>query len=244
MKKDKLSILIPSMRPSKVVFVVEDLLAQSRRPDRIIVVDNSDNINPNRNPFSSKFVTVLKFGENIGTNAVWNMMWDQDTEFVGFMSDDLRLDLNLCDKLIKVLKIDHHFKIAATCPSIKHIFPLPYSHPKDLSFSITRAKGNAAAAILRLELLRNIPRIPNCYRVFFGDNWMGYWFSERGYKWVILRNCYIHHEAWVNVQTGLAKRLEYKKLIKEERGHWKDFVRKYVGRKRKISDRCSDLQKA
>lgn len=221
-----LSIVIPSMRSMKTIAVIHDIAEQTRVPDKVVVVDNSGTFYRSRVPEGSFAFELLDFGENIGTNAVWNMMYDFDTDYVGMTGDDLRLDPNMFDKMIRVLGSKYHYKgrlaqAGAVCPTIVNRLPLPKSLLGELTaHPIKSGKGNAGVVLMKRDVLKEIPKIPKEFKLFYGDDWLSYWIRMMGLWWVIIDDCYAYHKSG---HSDLSKKLSYREVLKQERVHWRKF---------------------
>lgn len=215
-------IILTSMRPDKVKLVIDDLYKQSIIPDKVILIDNGCNIDDIDITLLAKGFHLICVGENIGTNQSWNKMWELDTDYVGIVADDLRLDPNMIEIMIEGLnkKYDKHIPGIVTA-TISHRIKLPKSDPNRIIGEPTRSKGQCGALLMKRCTLQCIPKIPKEFFIFFGDNWLGYWLGFEGLSFIRL-NTYVHH---IPGPDDVSKNMDYKSVLESERGHWKSFLR-------------------
>ncbi|MHC4397439.1 MAG: glycosyltransferase family 2 protein, partial [Planctomycetota bacterium] len=178
-----IGLAIPSLYPEKLLRVLRDIDKQTVKPDYILVVDNScvfEELYKHKLPELSYQLEIKSYGHNIGPNAVWNLSLKLDYDYVGFLADDLEFEPFMLQKMVFVL--ENHNIIGCVVPTIIEFKPFP-PQSKSQVWRPVLAKGNAGVTLMRKEVARKIPPIPGEYRLFFGDNWIGYWVSVQQLIW-------------------------------------------------------------
>lgn len=217
-----IGLVMPSMRPDHAVKVIEDLDSQLIKPDYLLLVDNGHNLN-----FLPKFsfnLEIIRPEENIGTNAVWNMLLDSKYfpfDYVGMVGDDYRLSDNCIEELVKTLDLrldDKPTGMAGTSivkgrnkPEVAKII----SHRV-----IGKAKGHMGLVLMKREFADILPCIPKEFFIFFGDDWWSFWVNYLGYNFVKASVPITHYH-----KTDLKEKLGYRKVIEKERILWKEWLR-------------------
>lgn len=220
-----ISILLPVMRPRQVLSVLSDLNDQIIIPNRVVLVDNSGKFDL-RSAFDGQYryhLDVIRPGENIGVNKVWNMMWDkkfEEYEYIGVLGDDYRLNKY---SLLRMLHILQNTTLKAVTCLIKQGTHLP-PDPSGLGISVevVRAKGHLGFSLFNREwLVKNVPRIPSQFKVFFGDDWIGYHIQYAKENVNCLTDTVITHYHYEDISFDIGTR----EILREERIIWKRYLR-------------------
>lgn len=175
--KDKIELIMPTMRPVSAMKVVQDLVDQSRHIDKLTIVDNDGNlkIKQQRYPFRIK---VIRPKENIGVNAVWNLMWKSEYGIVGVIGDDFGMEHRLIELLSRsIYDLPGAGAITATIFKDKEI---DYSKRTHMTSGVVTGRGHLGVTLFKKAILERIPKIPKELFVFYGDNWIGYWLNKIG----------------------------------------------------------------
>lgn len=221
--------VMPCMRPMEALCVLEDLNNQTLKPNYVLLVDNGGDFMPVKE-YDFDF-EIHRPGENIGTNAVWNMCLKLDADYVGIVADDLRLSDCLIDKSIKVLNEKHGKKnrVTAGCvtANVVKALPLPEYDPDNLEvINCATGKGKAGTVLMKKEIAQKIPPIPcDLFKIFFGDNWLSFHLKKKiGVAWLLLRDCYIYHKPG---QNQVSRKLRYKFVLERERRLWINYWKQH-----------------
>lgn len=215
--KSNIIFIMPVMRPKSAKLVLQNLVCQSMLIDKIIIVDNSNELNiTDKYPFD---IELIKIGRNIGVNAVWNLMFNTtDYDYIGLIGDDYTLDNNT----IKILKIslDTFKNAAGTTATIFNKRKKPVSDLSKINGKVTSGKGHLGAALFKKCVLDCLPAIPEEFFIFFGDDWLDWWIKKIGYH-IYEVSVGIEHRH----KTDLKEKLNYPGIIKKERAYWKMWLR-------------------
>lgn len=223
-----IGLMLPVMRPKSAEAVLDDLCNQTMLPDKIFLVDNGNcwggKVGRGLFNLSTHWKNKLELncffpGTNIGTNQVWNMMWSDyfsDCKYVGVIGDDYRINRN-CIEFMKRI-IDEDISPAATCAIV------PGNHMPMVNGEFNSVpvpgKGHMGFTLFKREFLLTLPQIPKEFFIFFGDNWIGYHVERKGERLVQVNSPISHLHKY-----DLSDKLDYKKVIEEERIIWKQYLR-------------------
>lgn len=223
-----ISFVIPSMRPIMVRRVLHDLNNQTLLPTRVILVDNSTQYFSNTKYLYD--LVVERPSKNLGTNPVWNMALRLEDTYCGILGDDYRLEPTMVEKMVYGLNIKYDgVEAGAVVPEIIQQEKRRPIKTKNIRLEHLRGlllgtgKGKCSAVLMKREVANAVPLIPDHYNIFFGDNWIGYHIIHKlGLAFVQLYPCFIYHIPGAN---NVSASLNYKGVLKHERGFWKKFVR-------------------
>lgn len=218
-----IELFMPVMRVDKALQVIANLMRQTKQIDSLIIVDNCDQFYGYDYIFEqAKFKVLIHHpGKNIGTNAVWNKMWQSEADYVGVLCDDIYIE----DVVIQGLyeSFDMNKRIGATSATVFKDSKIRWRYGRQLpnwSYRETRGVGHFGVALIDRTVLQQIPRIPEQLFVFFGDNWLGYHLKNVG-RPLHEVNVGIRH----NHSTDLKEKLDYPSMLKKERKFWIDWKR-------------------
>lgn len=206
-----IELFMPVMRPKSALEVMKNLDRQTKLIDRLTVVDNSGNFE-----LKYKFgfhVEIKKPKRNIGTNAVWNYMFDSKADLVGMIGDDYDLESRLIEILNK--SIDLLPQAGAVTATIFKDKEIEVHDHNDISSGPVVGKGHFGVALFRKCTLDCIPKIPRKLFIFYGDNWLGYWLLKLGYPLYEVSAAVSHYH-----KTDLKNKLNYKAVGKREGKIW------------------------
>jgi hypothetical protein len=211
-------IFMPVMRPDMAMRTLDDLNKQALLPEAVCVVDNGNNFNPYGyiGPISLMYHNP---GENIGTNKVWNMMWShsfQNFKYVGVLGDDYRLHRNCLRFMLHLIRAGKSKAVTCTIAQGKKAPPMT----ANFDWRPVPGKGHMGFSLFERDFLLEMPTIPEEFKIFFGDNWIGWWLEAMGERLYEI-NCPIAHER----REDLKEKLDYPAVIKQERGYWKAWLR-------------------
>lgn len=224
-----IAFVIPSIRPITVNRVLHDLDNQTLRPTRVLLVDNSTRFDSSVDCYRYH-LEVVRPKENLGTNPVWNLALRFEEDYCGILGDDYRLEPTMVEKLLFGLHLKYHNSIEAgmTVPEIvqqKRRKP-PENTYCDLGnvrgINLGTGKGKCSAVLMKREIAHSIPFIPDHFKIFFGDNWIGYHICKMGLGVIQLVPCYIYHTPGA---SNVSASLNYAGTLKKERIHWNEFMR-------------------
>lgn len=204
--------IMPVMRPDAGLIVLDHLNRQTVLIDKIIVVDNGRNFKVDEDAYQFK-VEVIRPTRNMGTNWAWNKAFDIDSDIVGLVGDDYELHTDV----IAVLKRGIEIFPTAVCVSstIYRTKPMRTTSLKEINYRKVPGKGHIGIVLFKKCFLDCIPKIPVKLRVFYGDNWFGFWADQLGVD-ILELSCSIYHAH----RNDLSEKLDYESLIKKERAVW------------------------
>lgn len=223
-----IGLVLPFIRPNRAKLVIKNLYNQTLRPKKIIAVDNGSNIDSVDIQWLSKGFHLICPGQNIGCNAVWNMMWDLKTDYVGAVSDDLSFDPFVIEALTTAL--DMQFtkrKIGIATASVYRTindfgYSVPRTNLKNIEGNrVKKSKGSCGLFLMRRCTIECIPPIPDVFFNYYGDNYFGYWMNILDLDFIVINAFVVHHHS---LDIEGEKKL-YKKPVKSELGHWKAYIR-------------------
>lgn len=232
MCKEQIAMVMPVIRHNSAINVLRYLNSQSKRLDYLLVVDNSEEDFELRLrdklgiDWKSKYlfnIEIEKQNKNIGTNAAWNKMWDLNYKYVGVIGDDYNLSTDLIQNLYYGLMFDYKriYKTGMVTARIVKEYSLIIMNQKGFKDGfVVPGKEHMGATLMKKEFLLEIPNIPKDFFIFFGDNWFGYWVDILK-KHIIQIDSRIHHE----YKTDLKEKLNYPKVLEDERKIWKLWLR-------------------
>ena len=224
-----IGFVIPSMRPIRVDRVLHDLHNQTVKPDFVILVDNSTRYVRKRD--YDYDLIIKRPGKNLGTNPVWNMALRLDADYCGILGDDYRLCNTVVEKLLYGLSLTYgsnKIKAGATVPYLvqQRKRKPPVNTYIDMSHvtgvPLKTGKGQSAAVLMRKEIAHKIPKIPEQFNIFFGDNWMSYHIFKMKMGWIRMSHCHIYH---IPGPTNVSASLNYRGVLKHERRSWVEFLK-------------------
>lgn len=215
-------LILPSIRPEKVKSIIEDLCRQTVKPDKVFIIDNGCNIDYFDIKLISKGFQLICLGYNIGCNAAWNYMFDLDTDYVGAMADDLRLDPHMIEIMIKALHMKFCKKSTGivTATTSMHLY-YPKANINNIRGHQVESRKNCGAFLMKKCTANCIPPIPKVFFNYYGDNYFGFWMNALDLAFIKL-NVPIVHRASDNLEYEKKK---FKKPVKTEFKYWKDYIR-------------------
>lgn len=218
-----ISLILPMMRKEQGIQVLKDLNEQSYKPDGVLVVNNGCLDISSEDLGLDYELKIFEPGKNIGTNAAWNLMWHplfSKADYIGMIGDDYRLNPYNITRMHYVLEGG---EVGVTCAILQSQYP-PRREVDGMRIPMApcRGKGHMGFALFsRKWLLENVPPIPEVFKIFFGDNWIGWHIDKAGKSFMCLTDTIITHYHHEDLSEGL----EYKEVIEEERVHWKAYIR-------------------
>lgn len=218
-----IELFMPVMRPLSALHTLGDLTHQNIKAiTRINLIDNCGRLSSHiYSLYFQKFfeLRIISFGINIGTNAAWNLAWESNSEYVGFIGDDYRISNDMVKRMLDAFELyPNAGAITASILDDQSKGGFVPVNTEKLSGKKITGKGNMGFVIFKKEIFGMIPKIPEEFFVFFGDNWIGYWLAKIG-RPLILINAYISHYH----KTDLKDSIGYKDLILKEKSIWKDW---------------------
>lgn len=227
-----IGFVLPCMRPIMVDRVLHDLQNQTLKPDFVILVDNSTKYVRKEIKYDYD-LQIVRPGKNIGTNQAWNIALRLNADYCGFVGDDYRLDYTMIEKLVYGLCIKHgpsDVMAGATVPTLlqqRKRTPPENTHIKleqVKSDLLKTGKGQSAAVLMRKRVAHDIPEIPKCFKIFFGDNWISYHIIHKmKLGWVRMDPCHIYH---IPGPTNVSAKLNYRVTLRNERRLWNKLFKK------------------
>lgn len=222
-----IALIMPFMRKEQGMRVLQDLNRQVLKPDLVhVVMQGAQNRPSFFKDFEPKFKMWVSINRvNQGTNAVWNGMWDkphQDKKYIGVIGDDYRLNPYCLARMVHVLDTSQPSIYAATCHILQKREMPPVPDGMRIMLSPCPSKGHMGFCLFNRDfLVQHVPPIPAPFKIFFGDDWIGWHLDKAGtsmYQLVDTHITHFHHE-------DLGGVLKYKEVIKKERATWKSYIR-------------------
>lgn len=215
-----IALVLPFMRDVQGFRLLYDLEKQTIKPDIVYLVDNGNVFYPS-DPIDLN-IEVVRKEKNVGTNAAWNEMFTdrfKDYKYVGVIGDDYRLHPNNLLRMYEILESSPTIN-AITC-NIKQGKYLPTGGWVE-RLEKCKGKGHMGFSLFDREVLQRLVRpIPKEFKIFFGDNWIGYYLGLGGEDFYVTKGNYITHYHWQELGVDL----KYREVIEEERVHWKAHIR-------------------
>lgn len=218
-------VLIPTMNLEKAKILVDSLLNQTIVPEKIFVVDNTENQDESyQKSFCSSCkvinyyksnCSIVSFGKNIGVNAAWNYGLKQakkNNVHLAILNDDIEIENTFIEESILTFYENIHFGVI--CPYTKKTREEKVKKYKDYKFHLMSKKEGWAFVINR-RLVKELPYIPKELFIFFGDDWIYYFSNKLGVFWVKNMNIHILHEVGFTLKKNkdLRRKLEYERVI-------------------------------
>lgn len=213
-------LFMPVMRPDSCLKVLRDLNKQTLIPKRVTLVNNCcETILYEEYRFE---LEIINPGRNIGTNAVWNLMWKSKCEYVGMVGDDLGLEPNNIELLVLAHSNPANIRIGASTCMIFTDKPIDISSERreNQYAGAVVGKGHFGLALFKIKILKKLPPIPSELFLFFGDNWLWFWLNENDLVLYEISSGVSHQH-----KTDLKDKVGYKKLLKRERAVWEEWKR-------------------
>ena len=218
----KIEAWAPCMRPKEMLNALEDIEKQSTPVDRVVIVDNGeDKLRDYLSVDGWKFkLRILDFGENIGTNAVWNLGLRSEADFVMFFPDDMRFDHHFVKKAIYTFNDPNVGVVSAKI--IRWEEELPKNVDDHYRCGRCAGHGKAGVFMIRGSAARKIPLIPKEFFIFYGDDWIDFHIRFRlKMIWTELRWSCARHRYGSGVSATLKKTV----MVKEKQ-HWYKYLEK------------------
>ena len=207
---------MPVMRPESALIVLDHLNRQTVLIDKIVVVDNGRNFKVDVDAYQFE-VELIRPKRNMGTNWAWNKIFNFDSDIVGLVGDDYELHPTVIEILSKSIK---KFPNAACVSStIFRNKPMRIIPVGEIAGRKVPGKGHIGIVLFRKCFLDCIPKIPAKLRVFFGDNWFGYWVDKLGLDILEVSSSIYHAHRY-----DLSEKLDYEFIIKKERKIWNSWI--------------------
>lgn len=218
-----IELIMPAMRVESARKVIDELNSQTKLIDKLTIVNNIGSAEEIANKKYNFEVNEIRPGRNIGTNAVWNMMWDSKADYIGMIGDDFGLD----DMLIEILFLafDQLSGIGAVTATIFKDRPmiLQKENRREVKGSVVVGRGHFGCALFQNEILQKIPKIPKELFIFYGDNWLGHWLLKLN-KPLKEINAGVSHEH----KTDLKKLLGYSVIALDDKRAWNKLIEKGI----------------
>jgi GT2 family glycosyltransferase len=209
-----IDVILPVIRQKDAELLLEDMDANTRPPDRVILIDNTAEV------FRSKIVPrvpvlYIRPSKRLGVNASWNIgMALAGAEYVSFLNDDIRISPRFFEGIEDVFQYRPH--VGVVCPkTVGDIDAVGYdgSVPND---AMSRREGWAFT--VRRALLRAIPPIPESLEIFCGDDWIWHHTRIRSGVWVKQNGNVIYH------RPGASASPEYRAALKREKAVFEKII--------------------
>ena len=163
---------------------------------------------------------------NIGVNPIWNkflVYFLTCTEYthIGLLSSDVIVQKDLITVLEKVYLDPLAIPIATTVPK-KEV----YENLNDTELVLTEIPGGEAGIfiILNREQAKIVTPIPDCIKLWFGDNWIYNICRGVGYKTYVVNNFKVYHY----ISATLSAMSTTTDLIELDKKYWEETVKKLM----------------
>jgi hypothetical protein len=220
--RDKTAIIMPVTQTDLAGQVMKDLQNGTVPPDRMIIIDDSDNgfTIPSEVKFDVEYWKTEKW---LGVNAYWN--WGvsklNDEDFVMILNDDVILHNRFLEMIL--IAMARHKKLCVVCPT--QVVSPEFVGGSDIIQCEFMDRREGLAFTFRRYILDRIPPIPEELVMYFGEDWYWHHTAVRAYYWgkVITNRIYHYHSLGAN-QRGLKRYLRpdreaFERLTKR-RAHW------------------------
>ncbi len=212
-----IDIIIPTVRQTQLLLLLEDLLEnQSISPRKIFVIDNCEKEltglqRHNRNDIK---VEHIRMKERLLPHASWRLGFGLvEAPYVSLLNDDLRMEHNFLERLLMTFKESP--KIGVVCPTISR------GNVRSTVRWIEMPKREGWAWTIRKDILDAIPPIPKELTMFGGDDWYFYFVRKYGYIWAKMTDVFCYH------RPGVSKEPEFASLVKDEGKLCRRLLHKY-----------------
>lgn len=208
-------LFLPVMRPKVAQKVIENLNNQTRKIDLLTIVDNGGNFDLSRIAHIDFDIDFHRPQQNIGTNAVWNMMWDSKADYIGIIGDDCEVEEVAVQGLIDVL--DSNSNVNATTATVFRDKPIQFKTRTigQWRFGKVAARGRCGLVIFKASAFPKMERIPSDLFIFFGDNWIGAQLVKIGPPLQEVNVGLSHYR-----RVDLKRKLNYPDVLRREHKIW------------------------
>jgi GT2 family glycosyltransferase len=207
-------------RPRQTGQLLHALSEQTRRPKKIVFVDNTElgSFRPLVEMFPSLNISYLPMGKNIGLNAAWNLGLEEcETEIIAQMNNDITIPSWLVESALSTFgdsqvgiavgeKAKTSGLVAAAVPP-EYVVPQAYHKGRD-----------GWCFFIRTRVAQEIGPVPETLFNFFGDDWYFNGCRHLGFKTVRLLGVPVYHEIGVSRQRP--EDLVGIPSLKEEEQEW------------------------
>ncbi len=201
-----IDIIIPTIRQTQLLLLLEDLLEnQSIPPRKIFVIDNAEKELTGLARYNQNSIRVehIRMKERLKPHASWKIGFGLvESKYVALLNDDLRVEHNFLERVI--MTFNENPKIGVVCPTLSR------GNVRSKVRWIEMPKREGWAWTIRKDLLDAIPPIPKELTMFGGDDWYFYFVRKYGYIWVKMTDCFCFHS------PGASKEPEFASLVKDE----------------------------
>ena len=219
-----MDIIIPSIRRDDLCLVLEDLANQTYKPHKVFIIDNAAECQKPciinlTHQYSLVFpeIELVSYGKNIGVNRAWNIGFERcESEIIGVLNDDLRLQPNLLEYVEKAFT--HNLGMGAVCPNtIKDELPeIDMTGCPELR-RMKRREGWCWFA--SKGVVKTYKPIPPDLEIFYGDDWHFNQMANLGKPWYKMVNCFVRHTCG----TAKLDRGKFKVIYNQEKRVYKSL---------------------
>jgi GT2 family glycosyltransferase len=220
----KIAVIILTMMRAWRTEMLEALATGTKVPDRVIIVNNSDQWLSDAYRSWPFDVDVLSTGKNIwiGPAQNWAISNLRDEEAVCFLSDDVWFRPNFLERVCYGLS-----RIAdagCICPATVSSRGQYRAYPlRDYYQNMRRREGWAFT--FKRSVLDRIPPVPSELRLFYSDNWFFYHTKRLRYRWYRDLGTVVLHICGASINTFYS---ESKVMMREEMMHYKRYKREWA----------------
>ncbi len=181
------SAVIPVVQTELAVALIAQIAGNTKRPERIIIIDNSDE---GFDPISDISVIHIRHKERIGVNESWNIGVSlSNMDVVAILNDDIIIGNRFFERMTQALQLKK--RAAVACPMV--VLNKWFVGESDRIMIVPMLLREGCAMVIKKEILDRIPKIPKELETFCGDDWYWYWTHRLGYRWIGVDSVRIFH---------------------------------------------------
>jgi hypothetical protein len=174
-----IDIVIPTMWFSEKIEKSLELYVSQPSVNKIIIIDNDRNRNPNFSVLKHKKIEVISYGRNIYVNPAWNEGYFRSSApILAIINDDIEVSSEIFDMVsdfnlqpgdligVNLRGRQDNYKIDDYIDTSEEIVKLNYNNKQPIG-------GQAWAFGICMFMLRETyTPIPNLYQVWYGDDYL------------------------------------------------------------------------
>lgn len=217
--QEKFTVVIPVIGTEFLASILKDLTKSSRKPQEVIVIDNSGTNVAQRlcSSFSGLSIRYLPQKNNLGVNGAWNLgIAESTTEIVSILNDDLVLPVGFFDSILQVFE---------SMPQAGFVVPQTVSNHRII-------KNDRKLPMVSLLPYREgwamtirkscVEPIPESLFTFYGDDWFYRCVQEHGFWCLKILNTTVYHYVGCSKKPDERKKMGLPDL-QVERAAWQDI---------------------
>jgi len=213
----KIGVIIPIIHDKFINGLLECIEQNSVTPDKIIVIDNSQNhVKLLRHLDIEHYTPPSPFGVNASWNYGIHELHSQ-VDLISVLNDDLLIEKLFFEKLANCAINKQFSKASVFCPETVNASELCKSGnelPIASTIGVVMGRREGWAWTIRSNMARIIPPIPDELKTWCGDDWYWHQCQSRGHYWIkMLNNRCFHYIGQSNRIADVHKNIKKEKQM-------------------------------